>query len=70
MSQAPAIAQPAPATGRVCMDLRPGDRLSFDGLGVELEVVAKSGRATRLQVVAPRDVTIRRVEARVFDPSM
>lgn len=55
---------------RVCMDLRPGERISFGMTGVQVEVMAKSGRATRLRVTLPKDVLIQREGAPSFDPSM
>lgn len=45
-------------TSRVIMDLRPGEKISFAGTGVVVEVVSKSGRASRLCVTSPRTVAI------------
>lgn len=44
--------------GRICMDVRPHERLRLGDTGIEIEVVAKSGQAARLRVSAPRDVAI------------
>lgn len=44
------------------MDVRPGERLSIGGAAT-LEVVRKSGQGTRLRVVAPADVRVRKLES-------
>lgn len=49
------------AISRVLMDLRPGERLSFAGEGIEVEVIAKSGRQARLCVTAPRRIKIEKI---------
>lgn len=55
---------------RVCMDLHPGERVRLGAVGVEIEVVSKSGRATRLRITAPRVVSIERVVRRGDVPSI
>lgn len=47
-------------SSRVCIDLHPGERLIFPGTGIEVEVVAKSGRNARLSVVLPRSTELRK----------
>lgn len=47
-----------PGRGRVYMDLQPGERLAFGDSGIQVEVVAKSGRASRLCITLPREVRI------------
>ena len=38
--------------------MHPGERIVFGGLDVEIEVVGKSGRSSRLRITAPREVPI------------
>jgi hypothetical protein len=54
------IAVAADPTSRVHMDVQPGERVVFGETGVAVEFVAKSGRAARVVVTMPRDVTITR----------
>jgi hypothetical protein len=55
---------------RVVMDLQPGERVAFAGTGIEIEVLAKSGKHSRLRVTAPRRVKIERaVEGEVLVPA-
>lgn len=51
-------------TSRVHMDIAPGERIAFDGTGVQVEFVAKSGRAARVVITTPRDVPITRSAGR------
>ena len=46
-------------------DVRVGQALKFDSLGVKVEVVYKSGQFARLRVVAPADVVIQKSLAEV-----
>lgn len=67
------VAAPPPEqpTSRVLVDLHPGDTIDFVGAQIiSVQVVAKSGRAARLCIVAPRDVKIERSGARASDTSM
>lgn len=47
---------------RVHMNVEPGERLVFEGSGIEVELVSKSGRVARVCVTTPRDVQITRVD--------
>lgn len=47
----------------VCADLRPGERMTFGATGVSIEVLAKSGRMTRLRLTLPKDVRVQRERA-------
>jgi len=47
------------AVSSVCKDLRPGGRIVFGDTGICVEVLAKSGRATKLRLTAPRGTHIR-----------
>lgn len=51
------------SSGRVVMDLKPGESVEFVGTGVRVALMAKSGRASRLCITSPRDVQIDRVAA-------
>lgn len=48
------------SNSRVSMDIRPGGAIVFDDLGIEVILVAKSGRQARLCVSAPRSVRLTR----------
>jgi sRNA-binding carbon storage regulator CsrA len=48
------------SNSRVSMDIRPGGAIVFAKLGIEVTLVAKSGRQARLCVSAPRDVQVSR----------
>lgn len=50
----------AVAASKIHMDVEPGETVSFDGLGVEVQYVAKSGRCARLVVTTRRDVVVSR----------
>lgn len=54
------LSAPAAESTRVLMDLTPGERVTFAGTGIEIEVVAKSGRHARLCVISPKRVVIER----------
>lgn len=47
------------AVSSVCKDLPPGGRIVFGDTGICVEVLSKSGRATRLRLTAPRSMQIR-----------
>ena len=44
----------------VHMDLQAGDKVVFSEAGIEIALVAKSGRHARLCVVSPRNMRIER----------
>jgi sRNA-binding carbon storage regulator CsrA len=44
------------------MDIRPGGSVTFPELGIEVSLIAKSGRSARLCVTSPRDIKISRKE--------
>ncbi len=46
-------------SSNLIMDLRPGERLAFNGM-VSVELIQKSGRVARLRVVAPREVSVKK----------
>jgi sRNA-binding carbon storage regulator CsrA len=48
------------SNSRVSMDIRPGGAIVFNDLGIEVILVAKSGRQARLCVSAPRSVQVTR----------
>jgi sRNA-binding carbon storage regulator CsrA len=52
------------------MDLHPGERLVLGDTGVEVQVVHKSGKASRLRVVAPRSISIMREGCRTDEPTL
>lgn len=62
MALAALVSAPA-ASSRVWVDLKPGERMSFPGTGIEIEFVAKSGRQARLCVTSPRAAQIERLQA-------
>jgi len=46
------------------VDVKPGEKISFPGADhVCVELIHKSGKAARLRVTAPRDVSIKREES-------
>lgn len=47
-------------TSRVLVELHPGDSLDFVGHSINVQVIAKSGRAARLCITAPRNMKIAR----------
>lgn len=55
--------QSTPGLGHVFMDVRPGQVLEFAGTGVRIEVISKSGRASRLRITLPQEVRIERFAA-------
>lgn len=63
---------PAPKgeVSRVLVDLQPGEALCFAEAGITVRVIAKSGRSTKLCVVAPRSLKIERQQVRALDTSM
>lgn len=63
---------PAPQgeISRVLFDLRPGEALVFNGAGITVRVIGKSGRSARLCIVAPRAMKICREQTNAADTSM
>ena len=57
---------PTKARSLVYVDLAPGECLGFGDTGLQVEVVAKSGRHARLRIVMPRNVVLTR-ESSVFE---
>ena len=54
---------------RLMMDIRAGERVVLDGRRITINLLDKSGKVARLQICAPRDVSIEHVGADGAPPS-